>query len=238
MKSLVTLISLVLMAIASYTFAQNKMQPLDKLVNIEDSGWPIVLDWVKSAKNKVEVLRVDTVKAKEALLQTQVTTRSPMGAIVYHSGGLLIDNGWIRILGSGNEKLSRSLPGWNKNKSKDYLLIADDAVGGFFILNGGGLGSDFGKVYYFSPDNLNYEPLDRSYSEFLDFCFNGDLGKFYNGLRWKNWKTDLSKLGGDEVFNFFPFLWTDEGQDINKCTRKAIPIEEQYNLNIDLKKQL
>ncbi|HMI05355.1 MAG TPA: DUF2625 domain-containing protein [Pedobacter sp.] len=222
----------------NYTYAQNKMQPLDKLINKEDSGWPIVLDWVKSAKNKAEILSVNTTKAKDALLQVQVTTRSPMGAIVYHSGGLLIDNGWIRILGSGNDKLSRSLPGWNKNKSKDYLLIADDAVGGFFILNGGGLGSDLGKVYYFSPDNLNYEPLDRSYSEFLDFCFNGDLDKFYDGLRWKDWKTEVSKLGGDEVFNFFPFLWTSEGQDINKCKRKAISIEEQYELNMDLRKQM
>lgn len=159
------------------------MQPLDKLINHEDPGWPIVLDWVKSAKNKVEIL-----------------------------------SGW--------------------NKSKDCLLIDDNAAGGFFILNGGGLGSDLGKVYYFSPDNLNYEPLDRSYSEFLDSCFNGDLNKFYDGLRWKDWETEVSKLNGDQVFNFFPFLWTDEGQDINKCTRKAVPVEEQYSLNMDLRKQI
>ena len=221
----------------NYTYAQNKMQSLEKLINHDDPGWPIVLDWVKLAKNKVEILSVDTAKAKDALLQLQLTTRSPMGAIVYHSGGLLIDNGWIRILGSGNKKLSRSLPDWNKNKSKDYLLIADDAVGGFFILNGGGLGPDPGKVYYFSPDNLNYEPLDRSYSEFLDFCFNGDLNKFYDGLRWKDWEKEVSKLSGDEVFNFYPFLWTKEGKDINKCSRKAISIEEQYALNKDFRKQ-
>jgi len=161
-----------------------------------------------------------------------------MGAIVYHSGGLLIDNGWIRILGSGNEKLSRSLPGWNKGKSATYLLIADDAVGGFFILNGGGLGPDVGKVYYLSPDNLKYEPLERSYSEFLDFCLTGDLDEFYSELRWKDWQTEVSKMSGDQVFNFYPFLWTKEGQDINKCTRKLISVEEQYGLNMDFIKQL
>jgi hypothetical protein len=40
-----------------------------------------------------------------------------MGAIIYETGGLLVDNGWIRILGSGHKKLDRNLPEWNKGKS-------------------------------------------------------------------------------------------------------------------------
>ena len=44
-------------------------------------------------------------KAEFALYKTQVTTRSPMGAIIYETMNILIDNGWIRILGSGNEKI-------------------------------------------------------------------------------------------------------------------------------------
>lgn len=223
---------------SNYIYAQNQVQTIKKLVNNDDSGWPVVLGWVNTAKNKVRILPVDTLTAKKALLQLQVTTKSPMGAIVYYSGGILVDNGWIRILGSGHKDLSRTLPGWNENKSKGYLLIADDAVGGFFILNGGGLGSDLGKVYYFSPDNLNYEPLDRSYSEFLNFCFNGDLKEFYHGLRWKGWDEGVSKLSGDQAFNFYPFLWTKEGKDINKCTRKAISIEDQYTLNMEFRKQM
>ncbi|RZK22500.1 MAG: DUF2625 domain-containing protein [Flavobacterium sp.] len=231
-------IAIILTFSCNYIYAQNQVQTIEKLVNNDNSSWPIVLGWVKSAKNKVRVLPVDTTTARNALLQLQVTTKSPMGAIVYHSGGILVDNGWIRILGSGDKQLSRTLPGWNENKSKDYLLIADDAVGGFFILNRGGLGSDLGKVYYFSPDNLNYEPLDRSYSEFLNFCFNGDLKEFYYGLRWKGWDEGVSKLSGDQAFNFYPFLWTKEGKDINKCTRKAISIEDQYTLNMEFRKQI
>src|SRR5690606_12025169 len=107
------------------------------------------------------VLPCDTLKAKEALYKTQVTTRSPMGAIIYSSGGLLVDGGWIRILGSGNIKLNRTIPDWNKGKSfkefgepPTFLLVADDAAGGFFAINGGGLGKDAGKVYYLSPDNM------------------------------------------------------------------------------------
>lgn len=227
------------------TLAQNKMRPVEELINTADPGWTLVKNWIDSARNKVEILAVDSIKGKEALFKTQVTTRSPMGAIIYMTGGLLVDDGWIRILGSGNSKLSRSLPDWNKGKSfreigetPSFLLIADDAAGGFFLLNGGGLGKDLGKVYYFAPDNLEFEPLDLTYTEFLLFCFNNDLDKFYEDTRWTNWRDEVSKLEGDKVFNFYPFRWTKEGKDINKVSRKAISIEEQYNFNLDMRKQL
>ena len=227
------------------TYGQTKMRAVAELINTTDPGWILVKEWIATAKNTVEVLPVDTNKAKDALYKTQVTTRSPMGAIVYMTGGLLIDGGWIRILGSGSDKLNRSLPDWNKGKSfKDFgqstpfLLIADDAMGGFFILNGGGLGSDLGKIYYLAPDNLEYEALDLTYTEFLTFCFNYNLDEFYEDHRWINWKSDLAKLKGDQVFNFFPYLWTKEGKDINKVSKKAVPVEEQYILNLDFRKQL
>lgn len=227
------------------TIAQNKMRPVEELINKTDPGWTLVKDWIKSAKNKVEILPVDTTRAKDALYKIQVTTRSPMGAVVYMTGGLLIDNGWIRILGSGSEKLNRTLPDWNKGKSfkefgdaPTFLLIADDAIGGFYLLNGGGLGNDLGKIYYFSPDDLEYEPLDITYTEFLQFCFDGDLDKFYKGKRWTTWINEVSQLDGDKVFNFYPFLWTKEGKDINKISRKMLPVEEQYIFNLSMRKQL
>jgi hypothetical protein len=221
------------------------MRNVEELINTTDPGWPIVTEWIKEANNKIEILTVDVAKAKEALYKTQVSTRSPMGAIIFSTGGILVDNGWIRILGSGNEKLNRSLPDWNVGKFKEefgenprLLLIADDALGGFFILNGGDLGSDLGNIYYFAPDNLEYEPLDITYSEFLMFCFNNDLDEFYRNQRWNNWQAEVSKLDGNSVFNFVPFLWSKEGKDINKNNRKKIPVEEQFSFNIEIKKQL
>lgn len=221
------------------------MRPIEELINESDSGWPLVTELAKSAKNKVEILSVDKQKAKDALFKTQVTTRSPMGSIIFETGGILIDNGWIRILGSGSAKLNRSLPEWNLGKSfmefgqtSPFLLVADDAIGGFFILNGGGLGNDFGKIYYFAPDSLEFEPLDITYTEFLIFCFNNDLDEFYNDFRWKTYKEDVAKLNCDKVFNFFPYLWTKEGKDIEKSSKKVVTIEEQYNLNLEFRKQL
>ena len=224
--------------------SQNKMRTVDELINKEDPGWTLVNDWVKSAKNKVEVLSVDTIKAKDALYKTQVTTRSIMGSIIYMTGGILVDDGWIRILGSGNSKLTRTLPDWNKGKSfkefgetPSFLLIADDAIGGFYLLNGGGLGKDLGKVYYCSPDNLKFEPLDITYTGFITFCFNGDLTKFYDGQRWMDWRKEVSNLDGDKAFSFYPFLWSKEGKDINKDSRTVVPIEELYNFSLQTAKQ-
>jgi hypothetical protein len=225
-------------------FAQTKMRTTQELINTTDPGWTIVKEMIDSAKNKIVVLPVDTNKAKDALYKTQVTTRSPMGAIIYMTGGILIDNGWIRILGSGNNRLTRTLPDWNEGKTitevgkpAPFLLIANDAIGGFFLLNCGGLGEDLGKIYYFAPDNLEYEPLGLTYTDFLYFCFNNNLDEFYNGYRWTNWKAEVSKLDGDKVFSFFPYLWTKEGKDINKNTRNEVPVEELYNFHLDLRKQ-
>jgi hypothetical protein len=74
----------------------------------------------------------------EALIVTQVTTRSPMGAVVYETGGLLIDHGWIRVLGSGHPRLPQSLPDWNQGRTRraneeilGFYLIADDVLGAF-----------------------------------------------------------------------------------------------------------
>lgn len=130
---------IILVLVSLTTFSQTKMRPIEELINENDSGWPFVKEWIKSAKNKVEILSVDKQKAIDALYKTQITTRSPMGSIVFETGGILVDNGWIRILGSGSEKLKRSLPQWNLGKgftefgqASSFLLVADDAIGGSF----------------------------------------------------------------------------------------------------------
>ena len=214
-------------------------RPLTALINTEDPGWPLVQGWIAAAKNKVQVLPKTAGRADSALLAAQVTTRSPMGAIVYETGGLLVDNGWLRILGSGSPGLNRDLMGWNTDKTKGLLLIADDVLGGFFALNGGAFGPNtLGKIYYFAPDNLEWEALDMGYSDFLVFCFSGNLDKFYDGMRWKNWQTEVARLDGNQGISCVPFLFTKEGKDLNKVSRKAVPIAELWGLHNDFRKQL
>ncbi|WP_318344349.1 DUF2625 domain-containing protein [Flagellimonas baculiformis] len=222
----------------------NDLKSFEELINKKEPGWDIVKEWIDEATNPIEILEKDTIRAKNALLQTQVTTRSPMGAIVYETGGILVDNGWIRILGSGHLKLDRTLPEWNKGKTLenfgDYptiYLIADDIVGGFFAINGGVLGEDIGSIYYFAPDTLEWEPMNMGYSEFIWWTFVGNLSDFYSNVRWKGWETDIKSLDGNKVISFFPYLWT-KYDDINELSRKAVPIKEIWLLHQNLVKQL
>ena len=232
-------------SLAGILYAQPVIRPLKDLINTKDPGWPFVQDMIRKATNQVTVLPCDTARANAALLNTQVTTRSPMGAVIYNTGGILVDHGWIRILGSGSKQLERSLPDWNKGKSyrefgelPAYTLIADDAVGGFFAINGGGLGSDKGQTYYLSPDRLVWEPLHMTYTAFLGFCFNDSLSNFYAGLRWTNWQQDITSLATHQVFNFYPYLWTTAGKEVNKNKRKKIPAEKQFKFNMEARKKL
>jgi hypothetical protein len=220
------------------TNGQIKMKPLEQLIFKESETWDILKKQIKDAKNSVQVLPKNQLAADSTLIQAQVTTRSPMGAIIYETGGILIDSGWIRILGSGSKKLSRTLMTWNKGKSYNkigdrpsFLLIADDVLGGFYAINGGGIDTtDLGKVFYFSPDNIKWNNLNLSYSEFLNFCFQGNLNEYYKGLRWSNWQKDVGRIDGDLGFSFFPFLWTKEGRkDINKNDRRLVPMQELWD---------
>ncbi|MBC7862721.1 MAG: DUF2625 domain-containing protein [Bacteroidia bacterium] len=222
------------------------MKSVTELINTKEPAWTLfVQQWIKDAKNPVEVLPKDKAKADSSLYKSQVTTRSPMGAIIYETGGILVDSGWIRILGSGSEKLDRNLMDWNKGKTFSaygqqipYLLIADDVLGGFFAINGGGLDTaEIGKVFYFAPDNLLWESIGYTYTEFIVFCFSGNIKKFYESFYWTDWEKDLRIMDGNQGISCFPFLCTTEGKDINKVSRKAVPIKELWLLHNDLRKQ-
>jgi len=217
------------------------MRALEELINKEDPGWPVIQEWIEKAKNKVEILPCERSKAEQTLLHTQVTTRSLMGAVIYETGGLLIDNGWIRILGSGSGKMKRSLDEWNKGKTfseygepAPYLLVADDVIGGFYAINGGFFGKDMGSIYYFAPDMAQWIPMEMGYSQFLLFCFETDMDEFYPNLRWKGWQQEVVVLSPDYAYSFYPYLWSREGKEIEEVSRKDVPIGELYDFNMDL----
>ena len=213
------------------------MKNLDELINKDEPGWDLVKEWLVGAKNHYEILPKEISRAEVELVNAQVTTRSPMGAIVYETGGILIDHGWVRVLGSGSSRLDRGLMEWNKGKSLGFLLVADDVIGGYFAINGGAFGSEPGNIYYLAPDTLEWENLDFSYSDFLNWLLHGNIRKFYEPFKWQNWLEDTRKINGNQVFQFFPFLWTkyDCIEDLN---RKAISVEENYALTLEMQNQL
>ena len=84
----------------------------------------------------MKILSCDESRAQSELLGLQVTTYSPMEAFVYGCGGIVIDGGWLRLLGSGYEQVKCGIYSFNLGKSfseigqmPSYLLVANDILG-------------------------------------------------------------------------------------------------------------
>ena len=220
------------------TRLREDMRALSELIDHKESAWPLVQQWVGEASVPVDVLPADPTAGDAALQATQVTTRSPMGAIAHNAAGIFIDNGWLRVLGAGKHpRFKRSLPEWNEGRSDHFYLVADDVVGGFFAINGGSLGEDLGNVYFYAPDSLQWEPCGFGYSQFLVWAMSEKLHDFYDSLRWDDWVSEVKQLSGDQSISIYPFLWAN-GPPIKDRQRGPVPVAEQYALQLDLQGQL
>ncbi len=215
------------------------MYKLKDLIDDDSKGWGHVEDWISKATNKVEVLTSEIDDSEEELTNLLVSTETPMGAIVYETGGILVDHGWIRLFGASNgDKMERSLSIWNKGRTlvafgekPPFLLVADDVLGGSYAINCGGLGDDYGQMYYFAFDTLEWEPLEIDYSEFVWWTFTGDLEEYYGDYRWEGWQKDVEALHGDQAFDFDPFLSID-GAPVEERKRTVVTAAALYSRHI------
>ncbi len=218
---------------------------LKELIDAIDSAWPLVQEWVTKARNNVELLPANRGRGEEVLLHLQITTRSPLGSVALESGGILIDHGWLRFLGSGNEQMQGNLLFWNAKGEilKDQpltgaFIVAHDVLGGFFALNGGAFPGALGSTFYFAPDRLKWESTKLSYSQLLQWALNGDLDIFYKGMRWSGWKDEVSRMSCDQGFSIIPFLWTGPKPPIAERSRRAVPMTELWGLQQELARQI
>ncbi len=219
------------------------MKPLAELLAVPDPAWPMVRSWIDACPHEVTVLPPSAAR-DGVLVEAQVSVRSPMGAIVYETGGLLIDGGWVRLLGSGAPRLTRTLMGWNRlcglagdGAPQGLLLVGDDLLGGFHAINGGALAAPLGAALYLAPDTLTWEVVAPSYSALLAFLLSDELGAFYEGMRWPGWREDAAAMSGDEGLLVYPFLWA-EGPPLAERQRKAVPVDELWRLSSDFQRQL
>lgn len=213
------------------------MRALDELFDPAQGGRRLVDEWRAAATNTIELLPCSADDGARCLHALQVTTRSPMGAIAHGTGGLLVDGGWVRVLGAGCPRLGRSLASWNatgtdRERLPGALLVADDAVGGFFALDGGRFGARPGSVHYFAPDSLRWEDLDASYSDWLQWLCTGDLARFYAASRWATWRADVAALDGDRGTLVYPFPCAD-GPPLDERSRSAVPIQELWAIYVE-----
>lgn len=211
------------------------MRPLSALIDDTDSAIPFVKTTALAVPRRC-VVHPPSESAADVLHQIQVTTRSPMGAIAYHTGGISILDGWLRILGSGSVAIPRSLSEWNTGRADGFYLIADDVFGGFFALDGGALGPGKGEVFYFAPQSLEWESLDCSYTQFLTWACT-DFRGFYDDVRWSGCETHIAELKPDCCFFFYPPLWTAE-RVLPPLKMQDIPVAEAWDYQMEMHHQL
>lgn len=182
------------------------------------------------------MLSPDVESAKITLLSLQVTTRSTLGAVAFHTGGVLVDHGFVRLLGGGCARLPHTMTTWSF--LPDALVVGFDAIGGIFAMNGGALAGQPGHICYFAADSLEWESLELGYSDFISFLLSGSLDDFYRDLRWPGWQSACTDLAAGAAFSQYPPLFTAEGKPGQIVSRRPVDIVELARTNFDIARQL
>jgi hypothetical protein len=188
-------------------------------------------EWIRQAENEVTLLHADPKQAEVLLSYYPIPASSLVGEMA-GVGGLLVDRGWLRLLGSGHEGIRGHLMSWNDGNAP-YFIVGYDVVGGFFAVDGAR-----GNVLHWAPDTLAWEDTEKDYGNFMLWALNGDLDLYYSTMRWSHWEKDVRRLQGHEGFLIQSFLWSAEGQDMEKNVKKPVSITELWQLQQDIAQQL
>lgn len=165
------------------------MDNLNALLRGTNPAWPDVQRWLDLSPRSVEVLPVDRKQGELNLLHLQASVELALGAMALETGGILLDHGWLRFLGSGSERMQGNFISWNTSREgfqafRGGIIVAYDVVGGFFAINVGAFPDELGDIFYFAPNTLRWQNLSMTYSHFLYWATNGDIPGFYASLRW------------------------------------------------------
>ncbi|MGI5245166.1 DUF2625 family protein [Dactylosporangium sp. CA-139066] len=218
------------------------MRSLAELISDDRSAWAEIEAAVTGSPYAVEVLAADPDRAATCLHRLQVSTTSWLGALVYGSGGLVVDGGWLRVFGSGHPRRRLAdIHQANEAFAPAGLLVAQDILGGEFVWRQGEIhsGQD-GRptIHYFAPDTLRWEDLTLGYTDWLYAMLGGALDQFYLSWRWPGWRDEVAACPLDNGINVLPPLFTREGKDIESCSRRAIPMWEIVGVKHDMADQL
>lgn len=225
------------------------MRTAEELMAVAEPAWPHLQRELMAAEGVLEILPVAPELGRECLFRLQVTARSRLGALALHTGGLLLDYGWLRVFGGGAPDMwfpsiaeVNGLDG-TPGEAPPSFAVGFDILGGQFEVNGpepsenrpGGPG----EVCYFAPDTLVWEPLGFGYGAWLSWLATGATAEFYESLRWPTWREEVEALRLDEGLSVTPFLCTSEAKsDLAATSRRAVPIGEVLALNDSLAEQL
>jgi hypothetical protein len=200
----------------------------------EDDAIAWIRETVASSLHVTEVLPCAAEDGRRTLEWLQVSTRSPFGAIALHTGGLLVDDGWLRVLGAGCDRLPRTLESWNGTPPRLALglLVADDALGGSFAWF-----REPTTIHYLAPDTLRWEDLGLGYTDWLATILGDGLRSLYASLRWEGWQDEVLPLAGDRALLVWPPL-VAAGPPLAERARRSVPMTEVWGLYQQLAEEL
>ena len=215
------------------------MRALADLLDQQEPALPLLQGWIDDASgNGASLLPPDEMLRADTLVRLQVTTRSMLGAIAYETGGVSVADGLVRLLGSGGGRSlvrTAEVAGCPLDGSyPDFIIVADDVLGGLFALNGGRFGANRqGEVFHLAADDAVWAPLGVGHTDFVAWCLTGDLAQFYGPLADLHEFKALPRPAFDAVYSFYPFLWAQEAQKSRPSVR-VISAEESLKLRLDL----
>lgn len=217
-----------------------RLRSVSELASVAAPAWPDLGVAIDTGSADVRVLSVEPAKAEQTLHALQVTTGSVLGALAYHCGGILIDHGWIRMLGGGTDRLP-SLATANglgdpakASSPPPFLVVAFDVLGGRFAIDGGGLGLAPGEVCYWAPDTLSWEALGLGHGAFVNAFLQGAGTDFYQAWRWQDWEREIGVIPADQGLSLFPPPFAAEGVDLGDVSRRPIPFSELISFYDDM----
>ena len=201
-------------------------------------AWPQVSAALAESAVSIEILPVDPGTGESCLRSIGATVDSWLGAMALHTGGVLVDHGWLRVYGGGCT--ARKLPdlaGINPEPTDaPALLVGADILGGRYVIRGND-GDDQplpgapGEVCYLGADTLRAEPLGWTYRDWLTLMVGGAIGDFYHDLRWPGWEADVPTVPLDRLLNLYPPVYAKDGRaQLATAERTPVPSAELYGL--------
>lgn len=163
--------------------------------------WAGIETGISKAPWDVESLHCDPRRSREVMAQLELTEGSELGALVAHTGGLVLDHGWVRLLAAGLGELPDVATASPFTREEPhYLVLGVDVLGGIFAIDGTALGAGAGRLCYLDPTNMDaaqpaVRDLNVSHAQFMAWVLTGDVDKFYAPHRWDGWQDDVAPLG-------------------------------------------
>jgi len=219
-----------------------RARPRGDLVMQGSPAWPEISAVLSDSAVSVEALPADPGAGGECLRRIGAAADSWLGAMAIHTGGVLVDHGWLRVYGGGcPQRRLADLAEVNPDPAATgSLLVGADVLGGRYVIRGRDpeestvdavLPGEPGEICYLGPDTLRWEPLSWAYRDWLSLMLGGAIVDFYHDLRWPGWESEVSAVPPDRLLSLYPPVYTKDGRArIADAEREAVPAAELYGL--------